>query len=267
MSGHVCGCARCVRTCPGVARVCECAGECGEPSRNRDMGFCFCRWPLRQPLPSPSRRPASWSHLVLLYFNKMGLGPCPGPGRAASLGALPGDSPRAAAAPAFTDSSICPATRRPVPAAPSPGVTRSELQGPAVWAAFSPASITASDVLTLKQGNAGPGSAADPASGSGAGQRSSCPLARPHQGSCHQSGPLGGWGVLNRDSPSAHPSPSSLQCPTSTPHGSCWGRNCAPSQACSGDAPGPSAGSPSLGLSRNSLERPADMCPDLELRW
>lgn len=98
VSGHVCGPARCARTCPSVAQACECAGECGEPSRNRDMGFFFCCLPIRQPLPSPSRPPASWSHLVLIYFNKIGLGPCPEPGRAASLRALPGDSPRAAVA-------------------------------------------------------------------------------------------------------------------------------------------------------------------------
>lgn len=84
-----------------------------------------------------------------------------------------GSGPAWRCIPAFAESSICPATRSPVPAMPSPGVTRTELQGLAVWVAFSPASITASDVLTLNQGNAGPGSAADPASGSCAGQTSS----------------------------------------------------------------------------------------------
>lgn len=148
---HRCG------TCTGAVpvQVCEHLGECGEPSQNHSTGF-YCL-PVCQPLPSLCL-PACWSHLVLSHFNNIGLGPCPGPGREASLMPLPGDPLQAdmAPGPLGAESRLLlnpPSALRRIalcqPSVPSPGISSQCFRDSQCRGLFS-GSITASDVFKLK---------------------------------------------------------------------------------------------------------------------
>ena len=142
---HVHRRALCAHTCMGVApaQVCEHLGARGEGSQIHIIGFLllFACLPASPVTPTPTSLLESPCPI-----NKTRLGPCPGPGRDASLMALPGDSPQAHRAPGWPGAQFrllpnplsaqrCGALSQP--SLFQAGVTLTELQGLPVEVAFS----------------------------------------------------------------------------------------------------------------------------------